>query len=249
MLKKKNESGVMVSVIVPTYNRPAMLAETLKSIFNQTYKNFEIIVINDAGIDVERKIRLLNKNNNIKYLKHAKNKGLAASRNTGIREARGKYIAYLDDDDIYYPDHLETLVNFLENSEYKVAYTDAYKVHQEKENGKYVVTKRDLPYSFDFNYDQILVENFIPILCLIHERSCLNQIGLFDEELSVLEDWDLLIRLSKKFKLFHLKKVTCEFVWKTDGTTMSSSMQHNFFETHKIIYEKYRKCSSHWNTE
>jgi len=243
VLKNIDQPHVMVSVIVPTYNRPDMLTGAINSILNQTYQDFEIIVVNDAGKSVENIIKVLNKNSNITYLSHTKNRGMAAARNTGIKEAKGKYIAYLDDDDIFYPDHLETLVNFLENSEYKVAYTDAYRVHQENENGEYIVTKRDLPYSFDFNYDQILVDNFIPILCLMHERSCLNEVGLFDEELSVLEDWDLLIRLSRKFKFFHIKKETCEFIWKTDGTTMSSNKQYNFFETYKIIYEKHREYS------
>jgi glycosyltransferase involved in cell wall biosynthesis len=237
---KQNKSSVMVSVIVPTYNRPAMLVETLKSILNQTYKDFEIIVVNDAGKSVENIIKTLNKNNKIIYLSHSKNKGLAAARNTGIKEARGKYIAYLDDDDVYYHDHLETLVNFLENSEYKVAYTDTYRSHQKKEKRKYITIKRDLPYSCDFDYDRILIENFIPILCLMHEKSCLDEVGSFDENLNVLEDWDLLIRISRKFKFFHINKITSEVSWRTDATTMTSEGPLDFYKARKMIYEKYR---------
>ena len=243
MPKKNIEPRTMISVIVPTYNRPDMLIETINSILNQSYQDFEIIVINDAGIDVESKIKLLNKNNNIKYLAHTENKGLAAARNTGIKEAKGKYIAYLDDDDIFYPDHLETLVNFLENQEYKLAYTDAYRVIQEKQNSNYVVKKKDMPFSLDFDYDRILVENFVPILCLMHERSCLEEIGLFDEKLTVCEDWDFLIRLSRKFEIAHVKKVTSEVTWRTDGTNMISSRSTDFGRTFKIIYEKHRAYS------
>ena len=242
-LRNIDQPRVMVSVIVPTYNRPVMLIETINSILNQNYQDFEIIVVNDAGKDVESKIKLLNKNNNIKYLAHTKNKGLAAARNTGIKEASGKYIAYLDDDDVYYPDHLETLVNCLENGEYKVAYTDAYMVTQERKNSNYVVKKKDIPFSFDFDYDRILVENFVPVLCLMHERSCLEEIGLFDENLTVCEDWDFLIRISRKFEIAHVKKVTSEFTWRTDGTNMRSSLSTHFGRTFKIIYEKYREYS------
>jgi glycosyltransferase involved in cell wall biosynthesis len=243
MLQRNTGSSVMVSVIVPTYNRPDMLIETLKSILNQTYHDFEVIVVNDAGIDVESKIKLLNKNHNIKYLTHTENRGLAAARNTGIKAARGKYIAYLDDDDIFYADHLETLVNFLENSKYKVAYTDAYRIIQEKQNSNYVVKKKDIPFSLDFDYDRILVENFVPILCLMHERSCLEEIGLFDEKLTVCEDWDFLIRISRGFEIAHLKNVTSEYSWRTDGTNMISNRSTDFGRTFKIIYEKHREYS------
>src|SRR3972149_702276 len=107
----------LVSIIVPTWNRSEMLAEALKSIHNQTYPHFEIIVVNDGGMDVAGIISSLNTKNNIRYLVNERSRGAAAARNEGFRVAKGKYIAYLDDDDIYYPDHLATLVSFLENSE------------------------------------------------------------------------------------------------------------------------------------
>ncbi len=230
----------LVSVIVPTYNRPNMLLETLKSILNQTYSNYEVIVVNDAGVDVEKVVTLLDSSGRIAYVRHSKNQGLAAARNTGLKMAEGKYIAYLDDDDIYYPDHLETLVNFLENSDYKVAYTDAYRSHQKRVGESYVVERRDLPYSFDFDYDRILVENFVPVLCFMHEKSCLEEVGFFDESLTTLEDWDLWIRMSRKFKFAHIPKITCEFSWREDGSSMTSEKRIHFIRNQKRIYEKYR---------
>src|SRR3972149_8781618 len=138
----------MVSVIVPTYNRPDMLGDCLDSINGQTYSNLEVLVVNDGGQEVEKIISNSNKGGNVRYIRHLTNRGLAAARNSGIRAAKGKYIAYLDDDDIYYPDHIETLVEFLEQSHYMVAYTDAYRVHMEKEDDCYVEKKRDIPYSY-----------------------------------------------------------------------------------------------------
>jgi len=229
----------LVSVIVPTHNRPERLAEALKSILEQSYQNLEIIVINDAGADVENIISYLNQRKNITYIKHSQNRGLAAARNTGIKVARGKYIAYLDDDDLFYPNHLETLVNYLETTDYKVAYTDAYRAHEKKEKGKYAVVNRDVPYSFDFDYDRILVGNFVPVLCFMHEKSCLEEAGFFDEGLTTLEDWDLWIRMSRKFKFAHIKEITCEFSWRIDGTTMTSSRQMEFRRSSQVIYEKY----------
>ena len=228
----------LVSVIVPTYNRPDTLVETLRSIQRQTYQNYEIIVVNDAGMDVENVVPLLTRNGNITYIKHSKNKGLAAARNTGIKAAKGKYIAYLDDDDIFYEDHVETLVNFLENSDYKVAYTDAYRAHQEKENGQFITKKKDVPYSFDFDYDRILTGNFIPVLCIMHEKACIERVGMFDETLRSHEDWDLWMRMSREFQFAHIKKITCEFSWRLDGSTMTVGKKEEMDYTRNAVLQR-----------
>jgi glycosyltransferase involved in cell wall biosynthesis len=230
----------LVSVIVPTYNRPEMLGDCLRSILHQTYPNIEIIVVNDGGVDVKKVIDPLNRQNQITSLEHTANRGMAAARNTGIAAARGKYLAYLDDDDSYLPHHIETLVNFLEKNDCKVAYTDAHRAHRKTINGRDVVQRRDLPYSIDFDSDRILVQNYIPTLCVMHEKNCLDATGSFDEELTVLEDWDLWIRMSRKFPFAHVKEITGEFVWRTDGKTMSSDRRTEFWRTVDIIYRRYR---------
>jgi len=200
----------------------------------------EIIVVNDAGIDVKEIIDSLNRKGNILYAAHPGNRGIAAARNTGIGMATGKYVAYLDDDDVYYPEHIETLVSALENSDYKVAYTDANRGHQRALNGRHAVTRRDVPYSSEFDYDRILVQNFIPTLCILHEKSCLEDTGRFDESLPVLEDWDLWIRLSRKYPFRHVRKVTCEFAWKMAGGTLTSSKRAMFRQTVEVIFAKHR---------
>ena len=230
----------LVSVIVPTYNRPEMLAGCLQSILNQTYPNVEIIVVNDGGVDVRKIIDPLKQKNMITILEHPANRGMAAARNTGIAVARGKYLAYLDDDDSYLPHHIETLVNFLENNDGKVAYTDAQRAHIKTYDGRDTVQRRDLPYSIDFDSDRMLIQNYIPTLCVMHEKNCLDATGSFDEDLTVLEDWDLWIRMSRRFPFAHIREITCEFVWRTDGKTMSSGKRTEFWRTVEIIYGKYR---------
>jgi glycosyltransferase involved in cell wall biosynthesis len=215
------------------------------SVLNQTYKDYEIVVVNDAGPDVEAVLApLRGSQNEIIYLRHDSHRGLAAARNTGLRAARGKYISYLDDDDIFFPDHLERLVTFLEGGKYKVAYSDAYHAFQKNVNGKYVVTSRDVLYSFDFDQDRILIGNFVPIICLMHEKSCMDAIGLFDESLRAHEDWDLLIRLSMHYEIAHVRGITCEYRWRDDKTTMTSSMRSDFVNTADVIYERYRSYSN-----
>jgi len=244
-LRKKVNQNVKkptpkVSVIIPTCNRPDGLAEAIQSVVDQTYFHLEIIVINDDGIDVSNTINPFKTKREVKYVKHDHNKGLPAARNTGIRFSSGKYIAYLDDDDIFYPWHLDVLVNFLETNEFKVAFTEACQAYQTNENGKYITTKRDIPYAMDFDEDQILINNMMPVLCVMHQKSCLDEVGLFDENLTTHEDWDLWIRMSRKFRFAHIEDLTCEFRWREDSTTMSSAKREDFLWTMETIHAKYK---------
>lgn len=231
----------LVSVIVPTFNRRDTLKNALQSIIRQSFTDFEIIVINDAGIDVEDIIASFNARNNVTSIRHGKNRGLAAARNSGLGVARGKYIAYLDDDDCFLPQHLETLVAYLEESSCQVAYSDAWRVWQIQEKKQYFEKKRDLPYSKDFNPDTLLITNFFPVLCMMHEKACLNKAGLFDETLTTHEDWDLWIRLSRHYAFAHLKQITAEFTWRTDGSSMTSRIEEDFLRTKRLIYKKYEE--------
>jgi GT2 family glycosyltransferase/SAM-dependent methyltransferase/Flp pilus assembly protein TadD len=230
----------MVSVIVPTFNRSERLRTALHSIAQQSFQDYEIIVVNDAGLPVEAVVKDLNRDGRITLVNHDRNRGLAASRNTGLRHARGRYVCYLDDDDRYLPDHLETLISRLEGSEFRVAYTDAWRVHERLEGGQYVEVGRDLPYSYDFNPASLLVSNYFPVLCVMHERTCLDDIGLFDESLFAHEDWDLWIRMATKYPFKHLARTTAEFTWREDGSSMTSGTRDTYVRTMEIIYRKYR---------
>jgi GT2 family glycosyltransferase len=227
-----------VSVIVPTYKRQELLQRTLKSLIEQTYRDFEVIVVNDAGPDVQAVVNSFEPTLEIKYLCHSLNRGLAAARNTGLKAAKGKYITYLDDDDIYFPNHLETLIQFLETSDYKIAYTDAYRAWEILRGGRYVVTKRDVPYAHDFDYDRILRENFIPVLCVMHAKECLDEIGCFDETLKAHEDWDLWMRMSRVYEFAHIKSFTCEFSWRQDGSTMTLRNKKEMDRSRRVVSKR-----------
>ena len=230
----------MVSVIIPTCDRPERLREALSSVLAQTYQDFEIIVVNDGTSSIEAVIATLNSEGRITGINHDRNRGLAAARNTGLRAAKGKYVSYLDDDDRYLPGHLDTLATFLEHNKCKAAYTDAWRVHEKFENDRYTEIARDLPYSHDFNSANLLISNYFPVLCVMHARSCIEDIGFFDESLFVHEDWDLWIRMSTKYSFAHIQQTTAEFTWRTDGSSMTSSTREIFWRTAEIIYRKYR---------
>lgn len=228
-----------VSVIIPTYNRPDRLREAIASVLNQDYQDFHIVVVNDGTIPVENVVAELNRDGRITLVSHDHNRGLAASRNSGLKQALGAYVCYLDDDDRFLPHHLRTLVTHLEATGSKVAYTDAWRVHERMEGEKLVEFHRDRPYSSEFNPHQLLIANYIPVLCVMHERAVLDEVGAFDETLFAHEDWDLWIRMATRYSFTHIAETTAEFTWRTDGSSMSSQTKDVFFRTMEIIYRKY----------
>lgn len=228
-----------VSVIVPTFNRPHMLINALNSIMDQSYKNYEIIVVNDGGEDVTEIINQI-PCSNITYISHPENRGMAAARNTALKIAKGKYIAYLDDDDIYYSNHLEILVNFLEKNDYKVAYTDPYVVYQSNNNGLYETIDKGLIFTCDFDRDRLLYNNYITTLCIMHELSCIDRVGMFDESFNVCEDWDLWIRLARNYDFYHINKFTCEFYRRSDSSNITHK-RSDMARARLKLFKKYKK--------
>ncbi|MDP9131762.1 MAG: glycosyltransferase, partial [Nitrospirota bacterium] len=229
----------MVSVIVPTCNRPERLRAALASINRQEYQDFEVIVVNDGTFPVESVVTEMNLAGRMTLVNHDRNRGLAAARNTGLRLAKGTYVAYLDDDDRFLSDHLGTLVACLERGTHQVAYTDAWRIVEREVDGEPTEVGRDRPYSSEFDAHRLLVANYIPVLCLMHRRSCLDDVGLFDESLFVHEDWDLWIRLATRYPFAHIAQTTAEFTWRSDGSSMTSRDQDVFSRTMDIIYRKY----------
>lgn len=231
----------LVSVIIPTYNRSDLLERAVRSVLNQTLSDIEIIVVNDCGIPVESLLHHLDAGQGkIVSIRAARNSGRGAVRNLGLKIAAGKYIAYLDDDDYYYPNHLETLAHYLESSQQKVAYTDSLNATQQLKNGQWVTVETNLHYSYDFDYDHIFINNYIPTLCIMHARECLEKTGLFDESLHTQEDWDMWLRLSLYYTFHHIKQVTSEYTNRLGEVSQSrTDPKADFYETTQRIYEKY----------
>lgn len=233
------ESGDLVSVIIPTYNRVEKVGEAIESALNQTYKNIEVIVVNDEGEDITDVIKEFD-DSRLKLITHKKNKGLAGTRNTGIKNANGKYIALLDDDDIFYPNHIQVAVSHLQNGA-RVVYTNAerHSFIQDGENYKFI--GKTVPYSIDYDQNKLLIGNIAPVNCFVFEKELAETVGYFDESLPVLEDWEFWLRLSERTDFKHIKKNTVVVNWFDDGTTMTSSKQQDFANTRELIYERYKQ--------
>lgn len=125
----------LVSVVLTTYNRASLLVRAVRSVLAQTLGDFELIVVNDAGEDVAALLAGF-ADPRVVHVCHAVNRGQGAARNTALRLARGEYVAYLDDDDQYYPEHLETLAAALAAGRADLVYADDYCAYERLVDGE-----------------------------------------------------------------------------------------------------------------
>lgn len=230
----------LISVVIPTLNRPQMLTRAIKSVINQTYSNLEIFIVNDGGTDLTDLIASL-KDSRLVYFQNQLSKGPSAARNLALKQSRGKYISYLDDDDFFYPNHLEILCTALQEGAYQAAFTDGNYDFHHNENGS-VVTDKKSRFSFSLEFPSLLVDNHVPPICVMHARDCLDQVGYFDETLSRHEDWDLWIRIAAKYSFLHIPEATVEYSRYDEGerTQSLSDWKGFFLNTMQIIHYRYR---------
>jgi len=194
-----------VSVIIPTYNRSDFLYGAVASALSQTFQDFEIIVVDDASQDdTGRTVSGFN-DTRIKYIRHETNKGGGAARNTGIRSAAGRYIAFLDDDDEWYPDKLRLQMERIESSSERVGGVYTGYLVVDRTSGK--IRGQKIPRKAGDLYRDLLKAN--PIggsSMMLLKRECFDRVGLFDESLPCFQDRDLWIRVGKHFHYTYVKE-------------------------------------------
>ncbi len=219
---RKKKAEPLVSVLLPTYNRRNFLPTALSSAVQQNYSNLEIFVIRDGGEDISDVINSFN-DPRIVFIDRQENRGKAFSLNQALLQAKGKYIAYLDDDDLYYPHHIETLVNTLEDprvflsedssgGDCQLAYSDLHRTYcRIGPEGDREVLSKVLDISRDFDRFFTLCFNHTLHVSLMHTREILEKTGTFNEKLNVLVDWDLTRRLAFFTDFHHVHEITGEF--------------------------------------
>jgi len=212
MTATPSHRGPLVTVLVPTFNRRRYLAEALRSLAGQTYANFEAVVVNDGGEPVADVVAAL-ADPRFTLIERRDNRGKAASLNEGLARARGSYVAYLDDDDLYYPAHLAALLDALQaDGGCGAAYTDLYKVHcRVRPDGSRQVLGKIVNVSRDFDRFLICHFNHVLHVSLMHRRDLLDRTGPYNERLRVLVDWDMTRRLAFFTDFRHVPRVTGEY--------------------------------------
>ncbi len=215
----------LVSIIIPTYNRYNFLIEAIESIKNQTYKNFEIIIVDDGSID---KTCRLQSDKSVVYLKQ-NNKGPAAARNSGVNIAKGEWLAFLDSDDLWCREKLRLQMDFAkENPEYDIFYTDESWI----KDGKYVNKKKSHKKYHDWIYPQCLKLCFVGISTLLIKKYLWKESAGMDEKMPVAEDYDLWLRLAAKKKFYYIDK---ELVIRNGGRDDQLSISFRGMDKYRII--------------
>ena len=226
-----------VSVIIPTYNRAHLIGRAIQSVLNQTYQDFEIIVVDDGSSDNTEEVIKKIHDNRIYYYKHEKNKGGAAARNTGINLAKGEYIAFQDSDDEWLPEKLSQQINIIKSLPVDVGmiYTDMWRIDT---SGKKFYWKS--PGNNKKNniinckvFDDVMG---IGLVTTIIKKECFEKAGIFDEEFKRFIDLELFLRLSKFYKFYHIKSPMVKYYDVGEGI---SHDVNSLVDAYELIFKKY----------
>jgi len=238
----------LVSIIIPTYNRAGFLKEAIKSVLAQTYKNIEVIVVDDGSTDNTPKLVKQFTDKRIIYLRQ-ENKGASSARNKGIESARGNYIAFLDSDDIWLPQKIEKQLKIFNISRCNpgLVYTG---IQYMDYDGNLKKQKKII--RFRGNILKRLLRKNIPGVgsTMLVKKECFEKCGLFDKRLPSRTDLDMLIRISRYFTVdrvaeilalerIHDKRITADIGSKIKGRELLFKKIEPYLKKHRILLAKY----------
>jgi glycosyltransferase involved in cell wall biosynthesis len=233
----------IVSVIIPTYDRPQFLMEAISSVLAQSFQDFEIIVVNDGGPQDAKQIVFQINDPRIRYLR-IKHGGISCALNAGLARSRGKYIAYLDDDDVYLPKHLINLVRTLEKQQnISLAYSSSFRCLQKQKNGEWFTYRKYVVGAQKFDRGALEKANFIQTTgCVMHRKALIDEVGGFNETIIGCQDWEFYLRATRKHQACFVDEATIEHrIREQKGTQLSGNylvMRRNVAVTqylHKLL--------------
>src|SRR5215468_416102 len=212
-----------VSVIIPAYNRADLIGETIQSVLNQTFDDFEIIIVDDGSTDSTKEV-VSSFDGPIKYL-YQENRGRSCARNRGFEVSGGDYVCFLDSDDVLKPGMLERQVSLLDsNSHLGFVYSDYQFINQ---------TGEILPVPESFSrhplrrgriFRFLIYFDFIPPSSVLSRRDCIDKIGLFESSLEPAEDLDWLLRMTSLYETDYVPEPLFLFR-KHDGNTPTPTLE------------------------
>lgn len=223
----------LVSIVIITHNRFMLLQRALNSAIEQTHKNIEIIIVDDASCDETYKVvqEFIKKDLRIRYIKNSINLGSNKSRNIGIKAAKGKFIAGLDDDDEFTKDRIQTLLKNY-NSDY--SFITSWNIVIKKDGKKSLRKPKSEIYLKDIKVNNLLMNQGLI------EKQRLIDINMYDEELQACQDYDLWMRLILKFGKAKVVQEYLQIVHEDDNIKRISSPSHKKFKGYFKFYKKYK---------
>ena len=219
----------LISIIITYYKKKNFIKKTLDSIFNQTYKNYEVIFVYDDEdkIDINFLKKLLSKFKKKKIIINKKNLGVAGSRNLAIKYSKGKYLAFIDADDVWKKHKLLKQLHFMETNSYNFSFT-SYAVVNEKDM---ILNTRKA--NSDADYSTLYNSNFIGLSTVMINRSIIRSVHF--PNLKTQEDFALWLKLARKgYKLKHLNQ-TLSF-WRNSKNSLSSNTLNKLRDAFKLYY-------------
>jgi len=227
------------SIVIPTHNRAYIIEKCLDSIFNQTYKNFELIVVDDHSSDNTLELLSKIKDSRLKIYKNNEKSGAQAARNEGIKNASGDWICFNDSDDFWVNNKLQTNLNYLEKYKFNkniVFYNDCY-IHKEISNETTIWNLPEI--NFSSSYKSLLTNPAPTFPGLFFHKSLIVKGGLLDESVPSYQEWDTSLILAKNgAKFIHIKEPL--FIYNLhSGTTISKDLLRDF-NGYQYIINKYK---------
>ncbi|WP_392482958.1 glycosyltransferase family 2 protein [Nostoc sp. C110] len=223
-----------VSVVIPAYNAMAYLPKTLESVLRQTFTDFEVLIINDGSSDCISEWFASVTDSRVKLISQ-ENQGLSGARNTGIAQAQGEYIAFLDADDLWVPTKLEKQVRCFEDN------SAVGLVH----NWTILIDETDKPTGEQWSpdsegnvWEQIIMINSVSSGAAIVRRCCFENVGVFARDLSGTADWDMWIRIAYRYP-FTVVKEPLTF-YRQHSQNMSKNCQHMLANARIVIERAYQ---------
>lgn len=227
----------LVSVVIPTFNRGKYIADTIKSVIDQMYRNFEIVIIDDCSTDNTKEVINSLCCQNVRYFCLERNSGAQVARNRGIKEAKGEWIAFLDSDDLWDATKLMKQMEVVQQYDFKkhiVVHSDCF-ISSAKDGLKKVW---GMPITNGYVHDLLLSRPSTLFPSILTSKQALELIGLLDEDVIAYQEWDTSIRLAKICEFIHIQEPLFTYIQHQDET-ISKNKNREILGYYYII-NKYR---------
>jgi glycosyltransferase involved in cell wall biosynthesis len=201
----------IVSIMMPAYNAERFIGQAIESALVQSYPYWELVVVDDGSTDQTSKIVTGFADTRIKVF-HQSNGGEAAARNTALRQMTGEYLAFLDADDLYLPEHLESTVDYLQSHpEYDAVYSDGFYIDEKGSQLKGLSSRRRGPFDGDIFEEMVRASDVFgaPVCVLLRSAVIFKNHLDFDPEIVIGPDWDFFVRLAEVARIGFIRQPTC----------------------------------------